>query len=133
MSIHLNSNQWFVNGSLWWIWKLCFVIKEIYFSSSVSAPRDPAWIEAGCLELQQPSYDYWEKVKKIAEMLPLTLSCSDTELLRQQRVPSYIMTPCYVRKINYFFKALLAVLLITGYKKNWCRRMFKTMSLKYPD
>lgn len=41
---------------------------------------------------------------------------SDIELLRQQGVASYIMTP-YVRKINYLFKALLAVLVITDCKK----------------
>ena len=49
--------------------------KRNLFSSSVSAPLDPAWIEAGYLELQQPSYDYREKVNKVAEMLPRTLSC----------------------------------------------------------
>ena len=52
---------------------------KMYFSSSVSALLDPAWIEAGCLELQQPSYDYREKVKKVAEMLPRTLNCSDNK------------------------------------------------------
>lgn len=42
-------------------------------------------------------------------------AASDTELLKQQRVATYILSPCYVRKANYLFKELLIVILvITG-------------------